>query len=269
MSQYESGYATALRAARDGESADYADDLARLVGNISTRTKNLRDNFSDAVSVMLDAAPKALTNAKHLRTIRNRTRKLVLKHLRENYPTLSPQTRKQFELRLDKELKSDDLSSFVERNAKELVSNYDVPKMATAAHNQALGKTLANTQRIEFLKTLSWGVNLQPEPTWILGDVGCIAKAYKSEELRNVVTPDVQDIEAICLPISDRALLIGRDAKSQFQPNPEQVNRASAELSLHFFVSSVITDRQRALQSLIGARGSLMSDEELRKIMEG
>lgn len=241
---------------------------SRLVANISARTKNVRDGFSDAVEVMLTSAPDAVSAGKHLKKIRNVARKDAIRNLREKYPALSPNLiRQRVALLLKKEMARQEMSKFIRTGAQELVAKFDVPQMTRDAHNRALHNTLSDTERVELLKAFSWTVDLRPEPTWILGDVGCVAKLHNSETLCNVLMGSKEELEAVCLPISDKALLVGRSPQSRFQPDVEQVNRASAELSQDFFLASVVTLRERALQPLLGGRCRLMSEDDLRRIM--
>jgi hypothetical protein len=269
MSELESQYAPAIRAAWVGECGKYVQELSRFVANISARTRNVREGVSGAVEVMLSAAPDALSTDKHLKKIRNQARKTAMRNLREKFPTLSPRLiRQKVDLLLKHEMGKKDMSKFIKTGVQQVVSQLDVPKMTMKAHNQALGNTFKDTERVELLKSFSWAVDLRAEPTWILGDVGCIAKLFNSETLCNVLMAGKEELEAVCLPISDKALLIGRRPQSRYQPDAKRVNQASAGLSQHFFVASVLTDGERALKHLIGHRSRLMSDDELKRIMQ-
>src|ERR1039457_5106016 len=83
MSELESQYAPATRAAWVGECGKYVQELSRFVANISARTRNVREGVSGAVEVMLSAAPDALSTDKHLKKIRNQARKTAMRNLRE------------------------------------------------------------------------------------------------------------------------------------------------------------------------------------------
>jgi len=270
MSELESRYAPAIRAARLGECEKYIQELPRFVANISARTRNVREGFSNAVEVMLSAAPDGLSTGKHLKKIRNQARKTVTRNLREGFPALSPKLiRQKVDLLLKREMDKKDMSKFIKTGVQQVVSQLDVPEMTSDAHNQALGKTFTDTERIELLKSFSWMVDVRAEPTWILGDVGCVAKHFNSDGLCSVLMADKEELEAVCLPISGEALLIGRSPQSPYEPDAERVNQASAELSQDFFVASVVTNSERALKHLIGLRSRLMSDDELKRIMQG
>lgn len=139
--------------------------------------------------------------------------------------------------------------------------------MAANAHNSALKQTFVNTPRVQHLSALMWNVDIRAEVTWVLGDVGCVAKHFNDDVLNNALNGSNLELEAICLPVSDRALLVGRSCESEFQFVPEHVNRASTELSQDFFVSSVDTERERGLRSYLGRRSQLISREEIMRIV--
>lgn len=266
MAKLESDYAPVLRALREGRFESNADDVARLVANISIRTKNLRDGFSVATGLMIDSfAASAGLSKKFRRGVRNKVRK----EMRVKLSALPPDVRRKASRYLDSALRNNDLQKGINESARQFQSEIDLDTMAANAHSTALNQALADTPRVEYLKSLSWSVDLRPDATWVLGDVGCVAKYFNNDALGNALGGSDVEVEAICLPVSDRALLVGVSRGSEYQFAPEHVNRASAELSRDFFVSSVDTERERELHARLGLRCQLISEDEIQRVVLG
>ncbi|MEX1060340.1 MAG: hypothetical protein WED13_04905 [Methyloceanibacter sp.] len=122
-------------------------------------------------------------------------------------------------------------------------------------HVSALAKDHTAAERK--LSEFEFSVWALPEHSLVLGDCGPVGFDDRLEETRRVIGGEVA---VICLPLSDRRLLVGSKTRS-VDVDAHRINEASAAVSAEFFVSSVKRESSR-LPELIGSRSDLWSAED-------
>jgi hypothetical protein len=134
----------------------------------------------------------------------------------------------------------------------------------TAQLNQLEQDGLPEPRKESFL-TYHWHIDNKPSGTYLLGDVGPIARVQDSKELKlpyGFGTPTV-----VYLPISSRELLIGATSEEGENVDSEEVNLASVELSRDFFISSRLTQTETVYLQHIGRR-EFTKDPEIARGFE-
>lgn len=141
----------------------------------------------------------------------------------------------------------------------------DLADAAKSAQLKALGqldKTLDN--RAKMLRDINWSVSVLGTHTFILGDLGPIAKDASEELWKQPVA--TENLTVICLPISDRHLLIGIRGTKLPSVDVEDINRASVELSTDFFISTQNTHREQNYLSDLASRANWGKEKELKQM---
>ncbi len=122
--------------------------------------------------------------------------------------------------------------------------------------------------RLQLMKHLVWKTARSPQACFILGDLGPIARFERSNVFENTHVADGRPVEAILLPVSSSCLLIGEAKRDTVIIDEEAVNRASAELSNEFFVSSKLTERERTYHLLLGHRSALIEKKKMHQLLD-
>jgi hypothetical protein len=135
--------------------------------------------------------------------------------------------------------------------------------MGTAAKEGQLRALRGQLEaRREALRRFEWSLYQHPFGTFVLGDVGPLARFHGSvADLRTAVFPGVAEV--IVLPISSKVLIIGRERVDNKILDVEELNVASVELSREFFIANQDTPRERKYLSRIGNRASYVEDLEV------
>jgi hypothetical protein len=99
----------------------------------------------------------------------------------------------------------------------------------------------------------------------ILGD-SCIV-AVTAEGNACSLLQSNSNWETIYLPISRSSVLMAGRSEADSVLEPEEINRASAELSCSYVYCSEVSDFVRTLAPLIGSRAPILSDQEISDIV--
>lgn len=145
--------------------------------------------------------------------------------------------------------------------------------VARGAQLKALDDPQTLGKRAGLIKSLQWRIQEFDRGTFVLGDIGPLAKGRSSMEAdesigvfwRKAILVEMPLF--VCLPISSALLLVGHCVGSPLDLDFEEINRASVEQSSEFYVASQNTPREQALQSQIGIRGDLMECHKIRELV--
>jgi len=86
---------------------------------------------------------------------------------------------------------------------------------------------------------------------WRLGDVAVLQFEQLSRSFSAGFDGGTGNI--ILLPLSHDLLIIGTKERTGTLPSIHEINRASAQLSFHYFVSPQNSERERGYQRLLGS----------------
>ncbi len=135
-------------------------------------------------------------------------------------------------------------------------------KLIEQAHNQALDAWIKTQSKnpgsgLKRYFEMNWDVQSLPENSLIFGDAAVLYREKDALQLSAGTGP----ASLVLLPLSHNLLLVGSaDADAQ-RPPVEDINRASAELSLYFFVSRSYSEREEEYRNLIGKRAPSVEKE--------
>lgn len=272
MQVKEDGYARLVEKLRAGAMPIAPQEVADFVANLIIRTRNLRRGLVTATEELLCALDGAVSRAPQSR-LRRSLKMGLKKELKESglgqlIRGLPSAKRKLARQMVAKQLRETDARSAYTSLLVEFRSSADISGMVAKAHIGALSKAGGAPPRlVSLLSEYEWTTQKCSEPTWILGDVGCVAKRKGIEQLCNPAM-NLADVEVLMLPISATVLLTGRRSDAGLDLTPDLFNVAAAELSESFFVSAQNTERQCLYAQRIGDRFELISAEELRQIAD-
>lgn len=138
---------------------------------------------------------------------------------------------------------------------------------AANGHIQGLTKLFAEGKAVpDGFEVPSWSMQQFSPHSVLLGDG--VVFAVGPGEARGALGRFTKDYVAIYAPISHACVLIGRRDRSGQVLGLDDINEASAKLSLDTFFASRSTDVERGLAGQIGTGQPILSDEELRHIAE-
>ena len=264
LSLKEAEYATLVHNLRDGrvgpEQKPLIDDF---VTHLIVRTKNLRDGFIELALGMFDAFERVISTQED----RGRLEQKIIRDLFED-PQLKPllalfpaARRRELLLQVLSRAGLAPVPTF-QKLLQLARPNLDVKSAARSAQLRALGMEDALLKRRESLAPLVWSIFESTGGSFVLGDVGPVARFSESPELQSPLkfgtTP-----EAIFLPLSKQHLLIGQSDRVTGGVNVETVNIASAELSRDLFVAGSRTDRELEYRKRLGRRAAFLDEAEM------
>jgi len=134
----------------------------------------------------------------------------------------------------------------------------DFGEMTRHAQGNALLREPPVVQSRPHLAAAVWRVHRSQRPVFILGDVGVIARYSGATEPIHPLNGS-GDLQALILPISSSALLVGAMATA-LPIEDDAVNVASAELSRDFFVAANDGPREADYHNALGHRATIIDD---------
>ncbi|MDP3596447.1 MAG: hypothetical protein Q8S75_05575, partial [Nitrospirota bacterium] len=139
----------------------------------------------------------------------------------------------------------------------------DTAASARSAQRQALEDDRNLDKRVRDLGEITWSIETYKAHALILGDIGPLVRDDESGEWGRIFHGMPQ---MIWFPLSNHSLLIGKASGSATRPDFEEVNLASAENSIEFFVASQRTQREDEYQRRIGSRIDRTTSEQLSEL---
>ena len=143
------------------------------------------------------------------------------------------------------------------------LATIDTVASVQAAQRQVLESEKNLEKRIRDLREIVWTVEIYEAHSLILGDIGLLVLGNESREWGQIFHGIPQ---VIWFPLSDRSLLIGETSISATRPDCEEVNTASVESSIEFFVASRRTQREDEYHRRIGTQIDHITSEQLSEM---
>jgi len=246
--------------------------IAQLVTSCLVRTRNLRDAFGNTLRDMFTALEERVSDLS-VRMLQGYAVEGLLSAIREH-----PKTAREF-FGLPRSQRERPMSVFVSQAAspdtREVISDHlqmitrtvKLEKISIDSHRASLSKYAEFSDsdpesRVAIAKQLEWSVRFADNVPYILGDMVVAGLGSGRSTLQNPLVFDWPP-DALCIPLSAQALLVGVRRGYDLRLDVEAVNLAAVELSRDFFVSSTATEREAAYADRIGVRAELMSRAEL------
>lgn len=251
--------------------------LASLVFRLGARSRNLRQAFSDAAGrVLATITEHASHPAKAARMAREGLdanpdimRREITRLLEEQYgrkPDRNEVARAEARFRPR-------LMPLIDAQANGIAALMKMfgdrpqerrPEITKRSHNSALSRMKSEVCFEKTYLQFDWHVRHFESPI-VLGDVGPVAVARNRTYQR--VFFDPEQVVAVALPIASHEVLIGSNGSDIDSLLTEQaLNRASAELSQEFFVSSRNSAAEANIGEAIGTRARLYDEAEMAAI---
>lgn len=140
-----------------------------------------------------------------------------------------------------------------------------LPSIIERAHARALTTDHSPEPRVNEIVGLNWRLLVEPEGSFVLGDIGPVARTDNDERFKGLFL-SAGLIREIYLPISDRQVIAGWLNEKGGYPGLDAINKASASLCREFFVAKRKTRKESAYASLIGSSAVHIPENEIDDI---
>lgn len=233
--------------------SDDVQNIAEFVYAVALRTKRTRENITSMASSMMSEAQTNLANPNYItdlaRELARPGNPLFHQKLKEGIKKKKPGANRRHRRYLGKCLGKPVVTK-LRREApsigKEEARKYKFIRLESLAgpvskevHDKALMDAHSDEpEQGAFMKELikmNWTVECLSQDSLILGDVAVLQINHDSS-IDQPIFGDGKRVGVI-LPIGNHLLLFGSKKQKTLLPSVEEINRSSAELSLHFFIS--------------------------------
>jgi Protein of unknown function (DUF4238) len=249
----------------DAATTDDFPVIVDLVTHLVARTRSIRVGFIDAAGKMMDSLERAFTCPEGTKQLERRLETELRAKVSADVllaPLFARLTQEQREMLFRYGLDRVDVASITARLVRELRQHVDLPGIVRATQMRVLATDEALSRRRAHLSTLVWSVVAAESNSFVLPDIGPIAKAEASSPFDLPIKVSDRPA-AVALAISDSRLLVGEREPGAFGFNPEEINTKAAELSQEFFIGSCNTTRERKYQARIGVRASFIDERQM------
>ena len=233
--------------------SDDVQDIAKFVYTMTVRTKRAQEHIVSLASSSLSKFQPNLTDPKYMedlvrevaRSDDPRFRKKVNEEIRKRIPGANRKHVRRLAKRVSRPLATrlrKDAPSIGKREAR--IWNFiRLDKLAEQSGEQARKDILTQLHSdkpvegafINELIEMNWTVEYLSQDSLILGDVA-VLQINRDYSIDQPIFGDGKRIGVI-FPIGNHLLLFGSKKQKPPLPSVEEINRSSAELSLHFFIS--------------------------------
>lgn len=269
-----SGCVSRLRKDRALKTSDDKEILINFIHSLVIRTENPRSTMQTGFSSMLNELYSVVTDPEVARQQLLKEQKknspiwkeALTSYVKEKYGNLSPKQEKYI-----KKKENESFRRWLRRGAEAHIRQQaarhkeqltpilgQVEELTKSTFNKSLKKYLQPGEegdlppRYERYRQLYWKVQDLERGSLILGDVTVLQ--FENQSGKFSAAYDGLDGDVILLPLSDDLLVIGEYRDVSNLPTPQEINRASAELSFHFFIASQNSDQEQDYQKLLGYR---------------
>ncbi len=274
----EGRFSATVRQLRElGKTSKIEDEtVPELIAHFEIRTRHVRETLLDATNTFMHELLEYFKNTELIET-------MVLKRFRED-PLILKRA-------LAKELKKQGVSmspaqknllaSLMQDKVPQLMRNLEpqlqvlaqvfarqlskqLPKAAKDGHLKTLKESVAPPPKVEKYRGLYFKLVISTDDV-ILGDNGVLFEVEGKGKFKTFLVGE-DSVSTVYLPISRDRFVVGINTwESEVLP-AEALNRAIAEHSREFFVSSQNRPDLGALKHLIGTRSRILSDQEIEQI---
>lgn len=241
-----------------------------LVHSVVVRTKNFRDRVENVSHAALDKFQPIFTDPDKARRwliseVRNGSSsgdQFLTKYVELRYGEKAG-TRKYFKWSKRGEFarwlhtpSSEEILQEMTTAAKPQFSDLknQIPELVKTTHNDVLKKAFQSNDeespRYKRYQQMRWKVQIVEGEPLMLGDIAVLQYKQKTGEFSAAYDGISGDV--ILFPISPRLLIVGVLENTESLPSSAEINYYSAVLSVHYFVSSQNTEREREYQKIIG-----------------
>jgi Protein of unknown function (DUF4238) len=244
--------------------------IDEFVIHLGLRTRSLRDGFAALGNTMMDAFEHTFSGSaeadKRIEDLlmQELRKQLTSPPLRDALMMLPVGLRKTFIDNAIAMARSSAAKNNFARFIQEFRGKLDFSAVAEKVHLNALSGAQiegAIRNRREHFAGLDWKIVRHAAGTFILGDVGPIAKYHGSEDYTQIVKVEGV-LDAAIVPISSGCLLAGERPGFSADLSPDTVNKMAVELSRDFYVTSRNTERERDYLPFLGKRGAFMTEQD-------
>ena len=264
LSRRENIYKTALDNLRCHKTSTTDTELiTEFVFNMMMRTKSLRDGMTEFGNRALDLfKPPKVERAMRKYVFQDLLKKSEIQASMRSVP----RARRERALSALAMRLGIDVGKIYQEMWRQIDSKVKVPELIQKTQLKFLADGALPEQRKQSFLRYEWYIDNQPIGTYVLGDIGPIARVPETTELTlpyGFGTPTF-----VGLPISSGELLVGASGESRERVDPGQINLASVELSRDFFVANRNTQREVDYLERIAVRAELVKETDLLKALD-
>ena len=244
---------------------------ANLIAHLEVRTKNLRDSFRNAGTLLLDEITNFLqdqANCEHFvkRQVAVEGGKMIEKELEKmKVPrTLFPIFRQQFAPLIKEKIPemTENLSNMMRYISQNIPSMLE--KSAKSGHIKALLNSHTPQVKVSFYEKLTYQVVSTGNVKIPLGDSSVIFNIEGKQAFKPYFEVDKKLI-AVLLPISSTKLLVG--SAENYSINISEIPHAVASCSLDYFITSEQNTDNDLLAKHISENARMISESEIEDIL--
>lgn len=269
----ETEYATFVNELRNHDGIIKIDNkrAASLIAHLEIRTKNIRDSFKNAGTLLLTAMTNYLQDASNCekfvkKQVTAEAGKMIDEELvKINIPrTLFPIYRQQFAPVIKEKIPemAENMANMMFYVSQNIVSLLE--KSAKAGHIKALLNNHTPPVKVFAYKKLYYQILTTGELEMPLGDSAVIFHIEGEHGYKPYYEVD-KKLLAVILPISSTQLLVG--ASKNYQLNIHEIPKAIARCSLDYFIATKQSTNNEVLAQYISKNASMISDGQIEEIL--
>ncbi|MDH3349554.1 MAG: hypothetical protein OEM02_15825, partial [Desulfobulbaceae bacterium] len=257
------------------ESAFPSDFFAHLM----TRTQNIRNSFQDVThtvfqtlnNIQRDPKKNRQTVSNFIKNNPEQFKTQMLEVLGKKCPSL-PEHYKQIVLKEYLISFPDCMpDSFFNQISSSYSAAYEAIKGDIAEHvkkahiSALLAEGIAPNKFVRKFRDFHWSLIVGNKDTFILGDIGTVPQYGPELVFKTTISP-LDDLKQVFLPISDSHLIMGKINQKLPTPNFDQINKASASLSKHYFISTKNREKETKLSGIISSTFAPYTKNEISEL---
>lgn len=270
----ETEYALFVEELRNNDGTQDIDKLraANLIAHLEGRTKNLRDSFRNAGTLMLSELTSYFQDPANCQKfvdkyVEEEANKVIDELLQNNKAIpkhLYPFYRPKFMDSLN--AKRTELAEGVATAMRHVAENFPthLEKAARSGHINALLKNPAPPIKASAFKKLEYKVVTTGDLSIPLGDSAVIFHIESDAAYKPYYEVD-KKLLAVILPISSSQILVG--STKNYRLNIDDISEAVASCSLDYFISDQSHPTNEAMAKLISTKARILSSSEIEDIM--
>jgi hypothetical protein len=249
-------------------------ELAEIISHFEVRTNNLRKSFYSSSKGFLNKMTESFLNIDVLKPlIQNTVQQRVtnggfiddlfnqLDVPSQHREALFEHIRPMIEMKLDDNINA--ILEPIKGSFKEAI-NERLKGVIKKSHINGMIKHVSKSAKHEEYKNLNYRV-INTNFNLILGDSVVIFEFEGINEFKPFY--DIKNtLKSVYLPISSNLFIYG--AKDNSEPKLDILNKMVAKCSSEFFIACEISSDFSSLQGLIGQNCSLLTDAEMKQILE-
>ncbi len=248
-------------------------EIAQLIAHLETRSRNLRENFTDIGGMMMNQLIQFVSDPNQLASLLDREitsrpdvlQKIVFEELQKSgLPSelglqLLARMKDQLPIVFSQDLKV--LAESLDHVQKKLPNA--IKKIARAGQLRSLSQSIYPQKRVELYSELHYQLIDVTGPL-PLGDSIVVFHVDGATEFRPFTQAD-DPLLAVILPITPTRLLCG--SRSGYILDSGTIATKLVQCSIEYFIANVRSPEFEALQLRIGEAATLISVDEIKEIM--